>query len=312
MSYCSQSNFEEVESIKTSTINAERQIELIHKYQKELITQDEKNELIGQFHKMIIKSAKSFSTSLPDRSFNDIISDGVSNVWMRLLQYDEYREVSVKDKEGNVIGKETKRVLPSTYVSIVLRTGYVKDIKKSQTRMSKRLIRFKNSLGETEEKISCMSNMSLQNFVSDEDQEFEPDSMSIEDNLVNEIVDEMTFNSMVLQMYNSICKSLQDYEILNSLLDVHKLPATSAGRNRQCVEMIAKEHGVQSKTINKVAKRVGPWLDKFDFIPHLLRGEFKAPAVKDVFDSSEMSDIMENEVDDVWDIMKADRITEEV
>jgi hypothetical protein len=312
MSYRSQNNIEEVESIKTSTIDAERQIELIHKYQKGYITKDEKNELIGQFHKMIIKSAKSFLQSLPDRSFNDIISDGVSNVWMRLLQYQEYREVDVKDKEGNVIGRETKRVVPSTYVSIVLRTGYVKDIKKSQTRMSKRLARFKNSLGETEEKIICMSNMSLQNFMNDDDEEFEPDLMSVTDNCVNEVVDKMTFNSMVLQMYSSICKTLQDYEILNSLLDVHKLPATSAGRNRQCVEMIAKEHGVQSKTINRVAKRVGPWLDKFDFIPHLLRGEFEAPAVDDVFDSNEVEDIIENEVDDVWDIMKTGRITEEV
>ena len=80
-------NMEEVEPIKSSKINAERQIELINKYQKGSISQDEKDELIGQFHKMIIKIAQTFSNSLSSRSFNDIVSDGVANVWMRLLKY---------------------------------------------------------------------------------------------------------------------------------------------------------------------------------------------------------------------------------
>ena len=64
--------------------------------------------------------------------------------------------------------------------------------------------------------------------------------------------------------------------------------------------MIAEKHGVESKTINRVAKRVGPWLDKFDFIPHLLRGEFEAPAAKDVFNANKV------------DVCGAGMVTEEV
>ena len=287
---------EKIEIEEVGSVSAEEQIRLIKKLQKNTITKAEERILMGSVHKLIISVAKGFKVSLPDRSLGDLVQDGAANVWLLLKTiYQEWRH----NKKGDLV-----RVLPSTFIHMVLRTGFSKEIKKLKSRSAKQIICRKDNEGNEELMEANLPNMSLQNFMDDDGNEYEPDIIGHMDRNHTEMMDKIYFDEMMVNLYQSVCRNLKEYRILNILMNVKKLPNVGTGRNRKCIEAIAQRLDVNKNMVKRLTQRVQPWLEKHDFIPRILAADIIPPRPEDVFDEKEMSRILEEEVVDIWDVIR--------
>ena len=275
--------FEAVDSVKGRKIPAKQQKKLIAKLQGDFINNDEANVLIASFYNLIIKEARKIYYQFPDRDLEDLIEDGVYNLWLRLPGYDP-------DRGG-----------PSTYATIVVRSAFLKELSKLRNRTAKQYVYDENN----EIKKIPIPNMSLSSFLDASGNEYEPEILGRKD-LVRENADErIYFEEIVNEMYRSICHSIKDYMILNTIFNMKKLPNFGGGRRRKCLRKVAEENKVKAVYVENLAQKVRPWLRKHDFLTFLSSNEYFSPVLQSVFKDSEIGDRFANEDDmeDVWDII---------
>lgn len=280
------SNFERftaVDSVKDRKIPSKKQKELIVKLQKDTITHKEANILIGSLYDLVIKQARKMYYKFPDRELEDLVEDGVYNLWLRLPGYDH------------------TRAGPSTYATIVVKTAFLKELAKLKNRVATQTVF--NEKTEEMQKIA-IPNMSLQNFLDENGSEYEPDVLGKEDGARINTEEKIFFEEMVLEMYQNICSTIRDFRILNNILDIKKLPNFGGGRRRKSLHKVAENHGVKTTYVENLAKRVNPWLKRHDFLTFLSKNEYPTPSLLRIFKSNDIRDkFAEEEIEDVWDII---------
>jgi len=274
--------FTAVDSVKNRKVSAKKQKELIAKLQKDTITHEESNILIGSLYDLIIKQARKMFYHFNDRQLEDLVEDGVYNLWLRLPGYDH------------------TRAGPSTYATIVVRSAFLKELSKLKTRTPSQMVFDEES--EEMQKIR-IPNMSLQNFLDESGSEYEPDVLGIEDKNRTNTEEKIYFEEMVLEMFQSVCSTIKDFRILSNILDINKLPNFGGGRRRKSLRKVAENHGVKITYVESLAKRLNPWLKKHDFLTFLSRNNEMTPTLHKVFQNDIGNRFAEEEFDDVWDII---------
>jgi len=286
------SNFERFEAVdgmgdeNERLLPAKEQKRLIGKLQNNSITTHEKDLLIGSLYNLVIRISRSFASRFPDRSLEDLIEDGLLNLWLRLPTY------------------QPDRSTPSTFTHIVVSTAFCKELKKLQRRSIRRSVTDDESKEEGAKKEINIPIMSLSNFQNSEGQEYEPDALGVEDEDRELAESAMDFESMMTKMYKSVCRSVQEYKILNHLLNIKLLPNFGGGRRRKSLNKIAEIVDSKMSQVEKVANRVKPWLAKHDFISLLSNKTFQAPLPQHVFNQKQLDEYFEvHQNEDVWTLL---------
>jgi RNA polymerase sigma factor (sigma-70 family) len=263
-------------------LTAKQQKTLIKKLQDEVITENEKDVLMGSLYNLVIGVARSFHSRFPDRSLEDLIEDGLLNLWLRLPKYN-----SEKSK-------------PSTYSQIVVSSAFCKELKKLQRRSIRRTICCEETGEEKEINIPCMS---LNNFLNDEGEEYEPDILGVQDDHQEQISSVIDFEETVLAMFKDVCNTVQEYKILNHILNTKILPNYGGGRRRKSLNKIAEIADTKMSHVEKVAKCVIPWLKKIDFLELVDSHNLQAPMADAIF-SKEILDeyFTQNPGEDLWSL----------
>ena len=272
-----------VDSIKDKKIKPKEQKELIAKLQNDTITMDEANTLIASLYDLVINQARKMFYNFPDRDLEDLIEDGVYNLWLRLPGYDHTRSG------------------PSTYATIVVRSAFLKELSKLKNRTP-----FRTTIDEEtkEKKKDLIPNVSLQNFIDEDDHTYEPNFLGKEDYTRLNAENRIYFEELVLDMYNDVCKNIVDFRILNNILNIKKLPNFGGGRRRKSLNKIAENCNVKISYVENLAKKVNPWLKKHDFISFLINNEYETPDIQSVFEDNDIVNEFEKEhIIDVWEVL---------
>jgi len=275
--------FVATDSVPNRKIKAKEQKELIIKLQNDTISMDEANVLIDSLYNLVINQARKIFYNFSDRDLEDLIEDGIYNLWLRLPGYDH------------------ERAGPSTYATIVVRTAFLKELSKLKNRTPFRMILDEET---KKKKKDLIPNISLQNFLDEDKLVYEPDVLGEEDYVRLNTEERIYFEEMALNMYKSVCKRTLDLRILNNIFDVKKLPNFGGGRRKKSLAKVAEIHGVKISYIENLAKRVSPWLKKHDFIAFLVKNEYSIPNVQEIFESDIIKEeFVEEEVVDVWEMI---------
>jgi len=282
------SNFEQFDAfahmgdVTERSLGSEEQKRLIRKLQDETITSDEKDVLMGSLYNLVIGVARSFHPRFPDRSLEDLIEDGLLNLWLRLPGYKEDRS------------------FPSTYSQIVVQTAYCKELKKMQRRTLRRTV---TDYDGTEKEVNIPT-MSLNNFMNSEGEEYEPDVLGVQDDMREQYESVMDYHAMVTDMYREVCRSVKEYKILNHILNTKILPNFGGGRRRKCLKQVAENVGTKMSHVEKVARRVRPWLEKHDFLDILTSHQIETPMADEVFKKEELAEYFaENQDEDMLSLL---------
>jgi len=271
------------DSIPNRRIKAKEQKELIAKLQNDTITMDEANILIGSLYDLVINQARKMFYNFSDRDLEDLIEDGIYNLWLRLPGYDH------------------RRSGPSTYATIVVRTAFLKELSKLKNRTPFRMVIDEKT---KKKKKNLIPNVSLQNFTDEDKLVYEPDALGKEDFARLNTEERIHFEEMALGMYRSVCKNIIDFRILNNILDVRKLPNFGGGRRKKSLCKIAEIYGVKFSYVENLAKKVSPWLNKYDFIAFLVKNEYNIPNIQEIFESDIIKEeFVEEELIDVWEMI---------
>ena len=278
-------SFDEMGDVSERKLSAKEQKRLIQKLQEDKITSREKDVLMGSLYNLVIRVSRNFSSRFPDRSLEDLINDGLLNLWLRLPKY------------------SSERSSPSTYTHIVIHTAFCKELKKLQ----RRSIRRKIMVGEgddAEEREINVPFMSLSNFTNSDGEEYEPDALGVKDEVREQAESVMALGEILLQMYQSVCRSVQEYKILNHILNVKILPNFGGGRRRKSLSRIAEIVDTKMCHVERVADRVRPWIKKHDFISLLSVHTFKAPMADTVFSKDVLDEYFRNhDGEDIWTLL---------
>ena len=271
------------DSVPNRRIKAKEQKELIVKLQNDTISMDEANVLIGSLYDLVINQARIIFYNFPDRDLEDLIEDGIYNLWLRLPGYDH-------ERSG-----------PSTYATIVVRTAFLKELSKLKNRTPFRMVLDEKT---KKKKKDLIPNISLQNFLDEDKLIYEPDVLGEEDRVRLNTEERIHFEEMALDMYKDVCKSIVDFRILNNILDIRKLPNFGGGRRKKSLGRVAEIHRVKTSYIESLAKKVSPWLKRHDFIAFLVKNEYKIPNIQEVFESDIVKEeFVEEELYDVWEMI---------
>jgi len=285
MNYDSYDAFDSMGDVIERTIPAIEQKKLIQKFQNDSITTEEKDILMGSLYNLVIRISRSFAPRFPDRSLEDLINDGLLNLWLRLPSY------------------SSGRSSPSTFTHIVVQTAFCKELKRMQRRSLRRTITVGH--GEnTEEREVNVPHMSLSNFMNSEGHEYEPDALGVKDEMREQAESLIAFNEMMVDMYQTVCHSVQEYKILNHLLNVKILPNFGGGRRRKSLSRVAEIVGTKFCHVERIANRVKPFISKHDFLPLLSSHTFKAPMADKVFSKEVLDEYFNaNSEEDIWTLM---------
>lgn len=286
------SHFERFEAVdgmgdaEERIIPAKEQKRLISKLQNNSITTQEKDILISSLYNLVIRISRSFASRFPDRSLEDLIEDGLLNLWLRLPTY------------------QPDRSTPSTFTHIVVSTAFCKELKRLQRKSLRRSIDSSKDQNNNSKKEINIPMMSLSNFQDSEGQEYEPDALGVEDIDREFAESSMDFESMMLKMYQNVCRSVQEYKILNHLLNIKLLPNFGGGRRRKSLNKIAQIVDVKMSQVEKVADRVKPWIDKHDFISLLFGQQFQPPMPHYIFDKKTLDEYFkDHDGEDIWSLL---------
>ena len=108
-----------------------------------------------------------------------------------------------------------------------------------------------------------------------------------------EVCGEAADGEAVLDMYKEVCRSIAEYKILNQILNTKILPNFGGGRRRKCMRAIAAIAGTKMNHVDRVAKRVRPWLDKYDFLNILINHQVSTPMADEIFSKEELDKYFE-------------------
>jgi hypothetical protein len=146
--------------------------------------------------------------------------------------------------------------------------------------------------------------MSLNNFINSEGEEYEPDALGVQDDMREHTETVIDYEEMVLDMYKEVCRSVTEYKILNHILNIKILPNFGGGRRRKCLKKIADIAGTKMSHVERVAKRVRPWLKKHDFLDILTRHNVHTPTADCVFDDEVLDEyFQDNDGEDIWTLL---------
>jgi RNA polymerase sigma factor (sigma-70 family) len=275
--------FTAVDSVKDKKISAKKQKELIKKLQDDTITKEESNILIGSLYNLVIKQARKIFYKFPDRDLEDLIEDGIYNLWLRLPGYDHTRSG------------------PSTYATIVVRSAFLKELDKLKNKTPH--LKIKDEETDEFKKVS-IPNISLQTFFDESGSSYEPDALGVKDEVLENAENKIFFEEMLLEMFRNICESIVDFNIMNTILDVKKLPSFGGGRRRKALQEVADNHNVKMSYVEKLTKKIQPWIRKHDFIKFVATNQYSAPKLRDVFSHEDISgQYAEENILDVWDVV---------
>lgn len=277
--------FEAMDCVEDIKLSRKEQKELIEKLQDSGISSHEKNLLIKSFYNLVIKIARGFEKQFPDRTLEDLVEDGIYHLWLRFPSYDRARGC------------------PSTFVTLVVKTAYLKELSKLRNRTVKQEI-IEEDTGESQ--TISIPNLSLNSFMDESGDEYEPDILGCEDERRLNLEDKICFEEMMIDMFQSVCKTIKDFRILNTMLDVAKLPNYGGGRRRKCLNKIAEDNDVRFSDVENVAKRVRPYLRHHDFLTYLTKNHYRSPSISSVFGDEYIEETFLEGDDslDVWDFIE--------